>query len=271
MASMTASRVLGPQSSARGSQRRETAVRRGPRAAVGLTMGGAYPAFPEGGRMAGSLGRLFAELRRRRVWRVLIVYAHRRLAGDPGRRHRAAEPAPARLDRHPGRSRSSCSGCRSRSRWRGCSMPARAGWNARRRCRPSQRPSCRTAATPTPPTPHRGCRRGAAASRRRSRQPASPAPRTAPSDDGRRTIAVLPFVNMSGDAENEYFSDGIAEEILNLLAQAAAAEGRLAHVRRSPTRARTSRSPTSRASSASARCSKAACARPATACASPRS
>lgn len=36
-------------------------------------------------------------------------------------------------------------------------------------------------------------------------------------DDGRRTIAVLPFVNMSGDEENEYFSDGVAEEILNLL------------------------------------------------------
>lgn len=35
--------------------------------------------------------------------------------------------------------------------------------------------------------------------------------------DTRRTIAVLPFLNMSGDAENEYFSDGIAEEILNLL------------------------------------------------------
>lgn len=35
--------------------------------------------------------------------------------------------------------------------------------------------------------------------------------------DDRRSIAVLPFENMSGDAENEYFSDGIAEEILNLL------------------------------------------------------
>lgn len=36
-------------------------------------------------------------------------------------------------------------------------------------------------------------------------------------DDSRRSIAVLPFVNMSGDKENEYFSDGISEEILNLL------------------------------------------------------
>jgi adenylate cyclase len=33
------------------------------------------------------------------------------------------------------------------------------------------------------------------------------------------SIAVLPFVNMSASAENEYFSDGISEEILNLLAK----------------------------------------------------
>ena len=34
-----------------------------------------------------------------------------------------------------------------------------------------------------------------------------------------KTIAVLPFVNMSSDAEQEYFSDGISEEILNALAK----------------------------------------------------
>ena len=33
------------------------------------------------------------------------------------------------------------------------------------------------------------------------------------------SIAVLPFVNMSGDAKNDYFSDGITEEILDALAQ----------------------------------------------------
>jgi len=33
------------------------------------------------------------------------------------------------------------------------------------------------------------------------------------------SIAVLPFVNMSSDPEQEYFSDGITEELLNLLAK----------------------------------------------------
>jgi serine/threonine-protein kinase len=33
------------------------------------------------------------------------------------------------------------------------------------------------------------------------------------------SIAVLPFANMSSDKEQEYFSDGLAEEILNLLAK----------------------------------------------------
>lgn len=31
------------------------------------------------------------------------------------------------------------------------------------------------------------------------------------------SIAVLPFANMGADAENEYFCDGLAEELLNAL------------------------------------------------------
>jgi adenylate cyclase len=49
--------------------------------------------------------------------------------------------------------------------------------------------------------------------------PADASKPPARSRDDRRSIAVLPFVNMSGDQHNEYFSDGIAEEILNLLAK----------------------------------------------------
>jgi len=39
-----------------------------------------------------------------------------------------------------------------------------------------------------------------------------------PSGSGNK-LAVLPFVNMSNDAGNEYFSDGIAEELINTLAK----------------------------------------------------
>lgn len=41
--------------------------------------------------------------------------------------------------------------------------------------------------------------------------------RTSPAKDSPNTIAVLPFVNMSSDKEQEYFSDGLSEELLNLL------------------------------------------------------
>ncbi len=39
------------------------------------------------------------------------------------------------------------------------------------------------------------------------------------SDDVRPSLAVLPFVNMSADEDQEYFSDGMTEEILNVLAR----------------------------------------------------
>jgi len=51
----------------------------------------------------------------------------------------------------------------------------------------------------------------------------APAPRlvTPPAAPAMATIAVLPFANMSGDTDNEYFSDGITDDILNALTQVA--------------------------------------------------
>src|SRR5205823_3809499 len=40
-----------------------------------------------------------------------------------------------------------------------------------------------------------------------------------PSGTPQKSIAVLAFVNMSNDPENEFFSDGIAEEIINALSK----------------------------------------------------
>jgi serine/threonine protein kinase/Flp pilus assembly protein TadD len=44
-------------------------------------------------------------------------------------------------------------------------------------------------------------------------------PLATPAVPQRKSIAVLPFVNMSNDPENEYFTDGIAEEIMNALSK----------------------------------------------------
>ena len=64
---------------------------------------------------------------------------------------------------------------------------------------------------------------GALIARRRALQPgapqADPQPSTAVAGPPRVGICVLPFANMSGDAEQAYFSDGITEDIITELSR----------------------------------------------------
>jgi DNA-binding winged helix-turn-helix (wHTH) protein len=91
-------------------------------------------------------------------------------------------------------------------------------------------------------------------------------PAASASDDGRvpgrAWIAVLPFHNIGDDPAQEYFADGIVEEIITGLARVKS----VAVIARNSSfvyKGRRRTSSRSGASSASAMCSKAACARPA--------
>lgn len=91
-----------------------------------------------------------------------------------------------------------------------------------------------------------------------------------PSLPDKPSIAVLPFQNMSGDPEQEYFADGIVEDIITALSRF---KSLFAIARNSsfPTRARRWTSNRSGASSASGTYSKGVCARRATGSGSPDS
>jgi adenylate cyclase len=51
-----------------------------------------------------------------------------------------------------------------------------------------------------------------------AKSPSAPAPPVLPLPD-KPSIAVLPFANMSGDPEQEYFADGMVEEIITTLSR----------------------------------------------------
>ena len=84
------------------------------------------------------------------------------------------------------------------------------------------------------------------------------------------SIAVLAFQNMSGDPEQEFFADGIAEDIITALSKFRQFVV-IAAIQASPTRAPRSTSSGSARNWGCATCWRAACERRASACASPAS
>jgi hypothetical protein len=94
-------------------------------------------------------------------------------------------------------------------------------------------------------------------------------PRVLPLPD-KPSIAVLPFENMSGDPEQEYFADGMVEEIITALPETTSFSLSLG-TPASRSRAELSISSRSGANSVSVTCWRAVSARPAIAFASPDS
>ena len=88
-----------------------------------------------------------------------------------------------------------------------------------------------------------------------------------PNLSDRPTFAVLPLANMSGDPEQEYFADGISEDLITGLLRGVVSRSSPA-IRPSSTRAVQSTSSRSARSSAPATCWKGASARPGTGSAS---
>ena len=54
---------------------------------------------------------------------------------------------------------------------------------------------------------------------RKEHESGATVPAATPESNAEQSIAVLPFTNMSTDPENEFFADGISEEIINTLGQ----------------------------------------------------